>query len=152
MGTGTKTCGDCEHFAIVTPWCLAHGRIVYRADPVCDRFAPYAPEDAAPPAPAPAPPPATRYVVLTLGDARIVANLHAPGEGGGTQGEVARVLSRLRTETGADMEDIVRQFRTMKPCHACVVEGQERDCNVLDAQKLGRRLRRLLERARGERG
>lgn len=82
----------------------------------------------------------TRYVVMTLDDAkRAVATL--------PEGDPVR--ERMAGETGADMADIVRQLRDMPLCAACRIEAQESGCNVLDAQKLGRRLRRLLERARG---
>jgi hypothetical protein len=84
----------------------------------------------------------TRYVVMTLEDARRAA-VALP------EGDPVRV--RMAVETGADMADIARQLRDMSLCAACVIEAQESDCHVLGAQQLGRRLRRLLERARGVR-
>lgn len=96
-----------------------------------------------------------RYVILTLEDAKIVAraltayalprvpNLDAEA--------LIPITARLLGDTGADIEDIVAQLKGMSLCPACVIEGQERSCSAPEAQKLGRRLNRLLERARGER-
>ncbi len=102
-----------------------------------------------------------RYVLVTLEDAHLIAaalaqtGAHRGGlrdeAGEDNSGKLAAIYDRLVRENGADMHEIIDAFRTMPFCHACRVEGQEESCNVLAAQKLGRRLRRLLERARGER-
>jgi hypothetical protein len=86
-----------------------------------------------------------RYVVLTLDDAKALA---AASTG---VINVRQIRERLMQETGADMDDIVQQFKELEICAACSVEGQERSCVVHVARQQGRRLKRLLERARGER-
>jgi len=57
----------------------------------------------------------------------------------------------MTRETGADMQEIVDTLRAMPICAPCSIEMMPSSCLVLVAQKQGRRLRRLLERARGER-
>lgn len=56
-------------------------------------------------------------------------------------------LNRIENETGADIVDIVQQLKTLEICPACQIESQEHSCNSLDANKLGRRLSRLVQRA-----
>lgn len=61
--------------------------------------------------------------------------------------EVMSLLNRIDNESGADIKGIVDQLKHMDICPACVIEGQQHSCSVLEAQKLGRRLKRLLDRA-----
>lgn len=88
-----------------------------------------------------------RYLVITVEDAKQIleALRGAPIDTGG-------IRERLARDTGADVEEIVSDLKGLSLCHACVFEGQETYCSSLLAQKTGRRLGRLLERARGERG
>lgn len=97
-----------------------------------------------------------RYVILTLEDARELVN-HIVRSGvfkwladDETRG-IIRIYERLRDDTVADIEDIVGQLKRLDLCAPCVIEGMPEGCCAHDAQKLGRRLSRLLERARGER-
>ena len=81
-----------------------------------------------------------RYVVLTLHDARAVA-----------RGEISeKNRRRLLAEEGADMEEIARALKQLPVCGACLIEGVAHGCESLDARRLGRRLDRLLKRARCE--
>jgi hypothetical protein len=86
-----------------------------------------------------------RYVILELSDAKALA-LNASA---GFDERVVRTIDRIEAETGADIEDIVTQLKHFEACPACVIEGQERSCCAWHAQKLGRRLSRLLDRANG---
>lgn len=102
-----------------------------------------------------------RYVVITLEHAHLIASALAKtgAHRGGlldsmedSQSEaLSTIYDRFLHETGADMQEIVDIIHDRKICFACENEGQARGCNVPDLQKQGRRLRRLLERARGER-
>lgn len=82
-----------------------------------------------------------KYIVLTLEDAKEIAE-HLPD---------GKIRTRLQDETGADIQEIVDQLKGMTHCHACVVEGQRQYCEVNFANKIGRRINRLLESARYER-
>ncbi|WP_150619352.1 hypothetical protein [Pandoraea horticolens] len=68
----------------------------------------------------------------------------------GIDERVARTIARIESETGADIEDIVAQLKAIEPCGACVIESQQHNCVCWHANKLGRRLRRLIERANME--
>ena len=82
-----------------------------------------------------------RYIILRLDDAKALA-----------QGQAAPgVLARIREETGGDMEEIASLLMGLRFCHACVVECQQQYCESLSANQLGRRLRRLIERANAHR-
>lgn len=86
-----------------------------------------------------------RYVILELRDAKALA-LHASA---GIDEQVTRIIDRIEAETGADIEEIVEHLKAMHACHACTVESQESYCVCWDANKLGRRLSRLIDRANG---
>jgi hypothetical protein len=108
---------------------------------------------------------ARRYVVLTLEDAHLVsgalartrAHRGALGPGGSGEltddqsGHLGAIYDRLNVEEGADMEEIVAALKKTPTCFACENEGQTSSCQSIETRKLGRRLNRLLERARGER-
>jgi hypothetical protein len=94
---------------------------------------------------------ARRYLVLTLEDARSILEVLDGSDAHGRNADLSRIRDRLRREEGADMEDLVRQLVDTDICAPCHIEGQSASCAVLWTQKQGRRLRRLLERARGER-
>lgn len=87
-----------------------------------------------------------RYVIMELEDAKALAS----NASAGFDDRVQRVIDRIEAETGADIEDIVAQLKGIEPCHACVVESQERYCVCWGANKLGRRLSRLVDRANVE--
>ncbi|MBB3004334.1 hypothetical protein FHX57_006716 [Paraburkholderia tropica] len=84
-----------------------------------------------------------RYIIMELNDAKALA-LNASA---GFDEQVARVIARIESEEGADIEDIVAQLKAIDACPACVIEGQQHSCCAWDANKLGRRLRRLVDRA-----
>jgi hypothetical protein len=102
-----------------------------------------------------------RYVVVTLEDAHTIASAlsRTGAHRGGLRDQIGedesarlgRIYDRLVVESGADMQEIVDTVASLPVCAACCIEGQEQSCQVWPAQKQGRRLRRLLERARGER-
>lgn len=93
---------------------------------------------------------APRYVVVTLADARRIAAhlglLHALGP------DARRIRDRLAAEEGAALQEVVEDLQGLEICGACDLEGTADHCSALWARASGRRLRRLLERARGERG
>ncbi|EON14855.1 hypothetical protein [Pandoraea sp. SD6-2] len=87
-----------------------------------------------------------RYIIMELEDAKQLA-LNASA---GFDERVAQTMERIESETGADIEDIVEQLKAIEPCEACVIESQQQYCVCWHANKLGRRLRRLVERANME--
>lgn len=84
-----------------------------------------------------------RYIIVELSDAKALADAARANTGQ----RLDPVINRIDAETGGDIEEIVAEMKSLPICHACVVEGQEHSCWVPYAQKLGRRLRRLVERA-----
>lgn len=86
-----------------------------------------------------------RYIIMELGDAKALA-LNASA---GHDERIQRVIDRIENETGADVEDIVAQLKSIDACPACVIEGQQHSCCAWHANKLGRRLSRLVDRANG---
>lgn len=86
-----------------------------------------------------------RYVILELNDAKALA-LNASAA---FDEQVTRIIDRIETETGADIEDIVAQLKGLEVCAACAIESQEQYCVCWRANKLGRRLSRLIDRANG---
>lgn len=90
-----------------------------------------------------------RYLVITLSDAATIAN--ALRKKWLANDDEQRIAERLRHDTGANVQEIVDLLHDLQICGACELEGQAASCKSIDARKLGRRLRRLLERARGER-
>lgn len=83
------------------------------------------------------------YIIMELSDAKLLASQVTSAD------EHTRdILNRIEAETGADIEDIVLQLKAMEPCHACVVESQQEYCICWRGNKLGRRLSRLIDRAR----
>jgi len=96
-----------------------------------------------------------RYIILTLADARLLAN-HVSVKAGSSLPDAQfqmlwRAVYRIQNDTGANIQDVVDQLLGAEACPACVIEGQQRSCIAWAVQGLGRRLRRLLERARHER-
>jgi len=89
-----------------------------------------------------------RYVILELSDAKALAASAV----GALPDAIRAVVTRIESETGADIPDIVQRLKRLDFCPACVIEGQQRSCSCLAAQKLGRRLSRLVDRADGKPG
>lgn len=90
-----------------------------------------------------------KYLLLSRSDADILSGMliHAlKGDVEGT-GRMGQIAKRMRDDTGGDFEEIAALLKKQDLCGACVIEGMESHCASLDAQKLGRRLQRLIERA-----
>lgn len=85
-----------------------------------------------------------KYVILRLEDAQALSS-HV--QEASASPRTMLVAERLKKEEGGDILDIAQQLKDTEFCGACIHEGRERYCTSLDAQKLGRRLRRLVERA-----
>jgi hypothetical protein len=91
-------------------------------------------------------PPNSRYLIVRLADAQMIARLirdSLPNH----PSELTPVVNRIFDETGADIEDIVARLKRLDVCAACVGESQERHCVCWGANRLGRRLSRLVDRA-----
>ncbi len=88
-----------------------------------------------------------RYLIITKEDAETLAALLGAGY---VDDAATRILERLHADTGGDIEQIARILKKLEACAASKIEAQPCSAQI-DAQKLGRRLARLLERARGER-
>ena len=58
-----------------------------------------------------------------------------------------RLSERFDAETGGDLGEVVELLKGLPICAACDLEGQASSCQSVAAHKLGRRLRRLVERA-----
>lgn len=54
---------------------------------------------------------------------------------------------RADGDTGGDFLEIADSLKQMTVCAACNIEAQARFCVAIYAQKLGRRLKRLIDRA-----
>jgi hypothetical protein len=84
-----------------------------------------------------------RHLVIAATDAaRIAAALRDAKDP-----DLRRIGDRLAADAGGDMREIADQLKALDICGACWVEGQSASCYSLQAQKLGRRLARLIERA-----
>lgn len=84
-----------------------------------------------------------RYILMELSDAQRLAQAVPVLR----RQPVLKTFQRIMGETGGDFEEIANMLKALPICHACVVEGQHQYCNSLDANKLGRRLQRLIKRA-----
>lgn len=94
-----------------------------------------------------------RYVILELSDAKALADFVSKSFSAyAAPTAMTPVIERIAAETGADMEDIVAQLKGIETCAACVIESQEDYCVCWKANKLGRRLSRLVDRANGKLG
>lgn len=102
-----------------------------------------------------------RYMLLSVDDARWLAQAvdGCAGRGPSTDYNSVTgrmngrdVVGRLEAEEGGDFEELVALLKKCAPCAAGVIEGI--GCGAsFEAQKIGRRLDRLLERAQpGGRG
>lgn len=86
-----------------------------------------------------------RYLIITAADAaRIAVALN-----GSSDPELRRLGERLGPDTGGDIQAMVSDLKKLPICAACSIEGQAQSCFSLDAQKVGRRLARLVGRADG---
>ena len=86
-----------------------------------------------------------RYLLISADDANAIAahldDLEQP-----ISRHMATIKARLEIEDGGDFEEIVRELKKLEQCAAGVIEGV--GCGAaFKAQKIGRRLDRLLERA-----
>lgn len=89
-----------------------------------------------------------KYIVIKLSEVKLLYSiLNNLSENELKKKVPPELLERFNNETGADIEDIANQLKKLPLCPACILEGQERSCKSLDAQKLGRRLYRLIQRA-----
>ena len=84
-----------------------------------------------------------RYLVITINDAHIIAAALLAEEAP----EAKRIRARMSEDTGADLGEIVELLKGLDICAACNIEGQASSCQSITAHKLGRRLRRVVERA-----
>jgi hypothetical protein len=84
-----------------------------------------------------------RHLVITAADAARLAAALA----GATDPDLRRIGDRLAVDTGGDMREIAGLLKHLEVCAACNIEGQARSCNSLEAQRIGRRLSRLIDRA-----
>lgn len=90
---------------------------------------------------------ARMYLVITVEDRdEILAALRES-----TAGVSPRLLDMLTRSTGAPMDEIAADLQGLGICTACSIEGMAAHCESIHAQQIGRRVRRLLEIARGER-
>ena len=86
-----------------------------------------------------------KYIIIQLSEVKYIKELlkeYIPKEK-----IPEKIIDRFENETGADIEDIATQLKKLPLCAACKIESQEDSCRSLDAQKLGRRLYRLINRA-----
>lgn len=86
-----------------------------------------------------------RYILLSVDDAEILAGILNIT---GLHEQESRLFNRLTKDTGGDFEDIAAQLKKTEICCACEVECQEHTCTAIQTQALGRRLQRLINRAK----
>ena len=80
-----------------------------------------------------------KYIIMRLSDAKAIADHLPPG----------KIKDRIESETGAEVKEIAEKLKKSDFCSACVIEGQQHNCEALATRKLGRRLLRLVGRADG---
>lgn len=93
---------------------------------------------------------AKKYLLLSVEDALLLYGAIlglSMTQGGLPKGRITRIAERLRDDSGGDLRDIAARLKKLEICGACSIEGQASYCASLFANKLGRRLARLIERA-----
>lgn len=84
-----------------------------------------------------------KYLLISHEDAETLAKILESHRGA----DAKRLRERFKVDTGGDFEEIAMLLKKQEICAACNIEGQASHCMSLDAQKLGRRLQRLIDRA-----
>lgn len=85
------------------------------------------------------------YLIISVDDARLIAESLPISY----EPRLQAIRDRLCQDTGADIEEMASRLKQIPVCQACSIEGQKEHCEVVFAQKQGRRLWRLIERALG---
>jgi hypothetical protein len=88
-----------------------------------------------------------KYIIMRLNDAKALASASYSAE---CSHKIKKIIVRIQSESGADIEDIATRLKQLPICGACSIESQESSCNCLVARQLGRRLNRLIDRANGK--
>ena len=78
-----------------------------------------------------------KYIILSVEDVKYITNFLPEGI----------IKAKFKQETGADIREIAYNLKHTPICGACRIECQQHNCESLNAQKLGRRLQRLIDRA-----
>lgn len=84
-----------------------------------------------------------KYIILNLDDMKTILQYLQ------TNDKTKNIINRFKNEDGGNIQEIANLLKKLDTCHACQVEGQERNCESLIARKIGRRLNRLIFRADG---
>lgn len=93
-----------------------------------------------------------KYVLLTVEDALLLALCVIEGlPCDERQLRAYAVAKNLRGDTGGDLEQITDTLKGLPICVACRHESMDKHCESLTAQKTGRRISRLVERAKARR-
>jgi len=85
-------------------------------------------------------PTSERYLILRVEDAHKLARSPETGD------DIV-IAENVLADTGGDIAEIADLLKGLEICCACSNESQQRSCSSPTANKLGRRLRRLLDRA-----
>lgn len=88
-----------------------------------------------------------KYLLLSVDDAHLISEVvlldYSPVLGG-----AFKIAMSLKADEGGDFEEIASQLKSTEICIACSIEGQQHTCVAPESQKIGRRLQRLIERAK----
>ncbi len=85
-----------------------------------------------------------KYILLRVEDAHALADRIINGE---PRANAKALALNILSDTGGDLREIADSLKDQEICGACAHENMERYCRSLGAQKTGRRLLRLIERA-----
>jgi hypothetical protein len=88
-----------------------------------------------------------KYLLLSAADCATIVDIYECSIGLDSP-RFTKIIDRLRSDTGGDFEDIAETLKRSPICPPCEIEGFPDCCESLLARKLGRRLARLIERAK----
>lgn len=89
-----------------------------------------------------------KYTLLSVNDANAIYSIIAKyTDTKALPGRAVNLIDRLCTDTGGDVREIALKLKSLEVCFACLNEGEGDCCAALLANRLGRRLSRLIDRA-----
>jgi hypothetical protein len=90
-----------------------------------------------------------KYLIITTDDAALLWGALVSVPNALESATFGPLITRLRDDTGGDIQAIADDLKAMEVCAACNIEGQSQSCEVHGANRCGRRLDRLIKRANG---
>lgn len=87
------------------------------------------------------------YLLISVDDARVISRV-LDGDDIQERVRFQMLQDRLEQDTGGDFEEIASLLKRQEICAACSIEGQANYCSSIETQKIGRRIARLIDRAK----